>query len=283
MTISSTALFRHVWIGLFAIALAGVASPPSVAQSAADIIDEMDAAHQAMAQNVTSFTVETDYETNRFERQEVDGRFVFRDVGAGAGASAEDMPMVGFLEASYLNALKEAAEYEGMETVDGADTHVLNIADTEAFSAYADLDAQDFESLESMRIFIRADDLMPVRFVFVATMSEEDMEGAPFQLDGPVTFEVDFSDYRTVDGLTYPFVTEMRNDMMDQLPPEQRQQMQQQMEQAYEQFQQQMEQMPPEQRQMMEEQMGDQIAQMEAMMGGDTGMRIEVKSLTVNE
>ena len=278
-----TTLFRtplqYIWIGLLAVALGSLSSTPVAAQSAADIIDQMDAAHQAMAQNVTSFTVETQYDTNRYEREEVDGRFVFREVGAGDGASADEMPMVGFLDASYIQALKEAAEYEGVESVNGDQAHVLHIADTEALSAFADLDAQDFEALESMRIFVRSSDLMPARFVFVARMPEEEMRGAPFQLDGPVTFQVDFSDYRTVDGLTYPFITEMKNDLMDQMPPEQRQQM----EQAREQFRQQMEQMPPEQRRMMEEQMGDQLAQMEAMMDGDTGMRVEVKSLTVNE
>ncbi|MES3629528.1 MAG: hypothetical protein PPP56_05120 [Longimonas sp.] len=278
-----TTLFRtplqHIWIGLLAVALGSLSSTPVAAQSAADIIDQMDAAHQAMAQNVTSFTVETQYDTNRYEREEVDGRFVFREVGAGDGASADEMPMVGFLDASYIQALKEAAEYEGVESVNGDQAHVLHIADTEALSAFADLDAQDFEALESMRIFVRSSDLMPARFVFVARMPEEEMRGAPFQLDGPVTFQVDFSDYRTVDGLAYPFITEMKNDLMDQMPPEQRQQM----EQAREQFRQQMEQMPPEQRRMMEEQMGDQLAQMEAMMDGDTGMRVEVKSLTVNE
>lgn len=278
-----TTLFRaplqYIWIGLLAIALGGLSSTPVAAQSAADIIDQMDAAHQAMAQNVTSFTVETQYDTNRYERQEVDGRFVFREVGSGDGASADEMPMVGFLDVSYIQALKEAAEYEGVESINGDQAHVLHIADTEAFSAFADLDAQDFEALESMRLFVRTSDLMPARFVFMARMPEEEMRGAPFQLDGPVTFQVDFSDYRTVDGLTYPFITEMKNDLMDQMPPEQRQQM----EQAREQFRQQMEQMPPEQRRMMEEQMGDQLAQMEAMMDGDTGMRVEVKSLTVND
>lgn len=265
-------------MGLLLCAMSSLATTPGMAQSAADIIDEMDAAHQAMAEGVRSFVVETENETNRYERTEQEGRYVYRLSDSEAPTSADEMPMLGFLEASYIDGLKAAAQYEGTESIDGVETHVLFIEDPSQLESYAELEDQEFETLESMRIFVRTEDFMPARFLFKAVLPEDAMEGAPFQLDGPITFQVDMRDYRNIDGLLYPFVTEMQNDMMEQMPEQQRQQM----EQMRAQMEQQMAQMSDEQREMMERQMGDQFEQMQAMMSGEP-TRTTVTNVTVNE
>lgn len=269
---------RALWIGLLLCMMSSLATTPGMAQSAADIIDEMDAAHQAMAEGVRSFVVETENETNRYERTEQEGRYVYRLSDSGAPTSADEMPMLGFLDASYLEGLKEEAVYQGTEAIDGVEAHVLFVEDPSRLESYANMEGQEFQGLESMRFYLRTDNLMPARFLFKAVLPEDTMEGAPFQIDGPITFQVDFRDYRTTDGLLYPFVTEMQNDMMEQMPEEQRQRMQQ----MRAQMEQQMAQMSDEQREMMERQMGDQLAQMQAMMRGEP-VRTTVTNVTVNE
>lgn len=278
MTYSVRTTLRTMGISLLLWVAAAQMGAPTWAQSAADIIDEADAMHQAMAQDIRSFTVETEDETNRYEREEQDGRYIYLISNASGPASADDMPVMGFLDTSYLEGLKEEATYEGTESIDGIEAHVLFVENPERLESYASMDDQEFQTLESMRFYIRTDNLMPARFAFEAVMPEDGMEGSPFQIDGPITFQIDFSDYRDIDGLVYPFVTEMSNDMLDQMPEEQRQQM----EQMRAQMEQQMAQMNPEQRQMMEEQMGGQMEQMQAMMRGEP-IRTTVNEVTVNE
>ena len=278
MTRFTRTITRAMWMGLLLSMMGSLAPTSGMAQSAADIIDEMDAAHQAMAADVQSFVVETETETNRYERTEQDGRYVYRLSDSGAPTSADEMPMLGFLDDSYIDGLKAAAQYEGTESIDGVETHVLFIEDPSQLESYAELEGQEFQTLKSMRIFVRTEDFMPARFLFEAELPEDAMEGSPFQIEGPITFQVDMRDYRNVDGLLYPFVTEMQNDMMEQMPEEQRQRM----EQMQAQMEQQMAQMSEEQREMMQRQMGDQFEQMQAMMRGEP-MRTEVTNVTVNE
>jgi hypothetical protein len=279
MTYSVRMALRTVGVSVLLCLATAQIGTPTWAQSAANIIDEADAAHQAMAQDIRSFTVETEGETNRYERSEENGRYIYRISNASGPASADDMPVMGFLDESYLQGLKEEAVYEGTESIDGVATHVLFVEDPSRLESYASMEGQEFQGLESMRFYLRTDNLMPARFLFKAVLPEDAMEGAPFQVGpGPITFQVDFRDYRTIDGLVYPFVTEMRNDMMEQMPEEQRRQM----EQMRAQMEAQMEQMPPEQRQMMEERMGEQFAQMQAMMSGEP-VRTTVTNVTVNE
>ena len=267
---------------LHAILLASVllllSARPAAAQSAADIIEQAEAAHQEMAEQVRSFTVETERETNRFVREEQDGHYVYRIRESSGSATAQEMPIMGGLETSYLNGLKEAATYEGTESIDGVSTHAIHVDDPSQLASYANVGEQEFQTLRSMRLYLRTDNMMPARIVFEAVLPEDAMEGAPFQIDDPVTFQMDFRDYRTIDGLVYPFVTEMRNDMVEQIPEQQRQRMQQ----MRAQMEQQMEQMSPEQRRMMEEQMSEGFAQMQAMMSGEP-VRTTVTNVTVNE
>lgn len=267
-------LMRAAMLSALLVVLPGLAT----AQSAADIISEAEAAHQAMAEDVRSFTVEVGGETNRYERQEQDGHYVYRLSESNGMATAQDMPVMGFLDASYLEGLKEAAVYAGTETIDGVATHALRIDDPEQLAAYPGMEDQDFQSLRSMRLYLRTDNLMPARLMFEAVMPEQENQG-PFQVGpGPITFVMDFRDYREVDGLVYPFVTEVSNDMVEQMSPEQRQMM----EQMQARMEQQMAQMSPEQRQMMEERMGSRFEEMQAMMRGEPVQRT-VTSLTVND
>ena len=277
-TITRAICTRTVWMGLLLSMMGSLAPTSGMAQSAAAIIDEMDAAHQAMAEDVQSFVVETETETSRYERTEQEGRYVYRLGNSDSPTSADEMPMLGFLNESYIDGLKAAAQYEGTKSIDGVETHVLFVEDPSQLESYAELNNQEFETLKSMRIFVRTEDLMPARFLFEAELPDDAMEGSPFQVEGPITFQVDMRDYRDVDGLLYPFVTEMQNDMMEQMPEEQRQQM----EQMRAQMERQMEQMPEEQREMMRRRMGDQFEKMQAMMRGEP-MRTEVTNVTVNE
>ena len=234
--------------------------PAAAAQrSSQDVVERMRDAYAAMYEGVDDYTIETDLYTMVYEREPDGGPLAFRSAmqmdGVGGGNSM-DMGGAGLSE-EQLRQMADATTYEGTADVDGQATHVLYAADLSTFD-------ENIES-GSGRFYISADSWMPVK-----------MEMNAVQDGRPIDMEMRFSDYRTVDGILYPFLTEMEmKNLNDAMSAEDRAQL--------EQMERQLAEMPAEQRAMMERMLGDQLAKLkEAMASGSFTQEVRVQSITVN-
>ena len=234
--------------------------PSAAAQSSSgDVVEQMRAAYAAMYSGIDDYTIETDLYTMFYEREPDGGPLAFRSAMAldGMGTASMGMSSTGFDE-EQLAAMVDHTTYEGTADVDGQQTHVLYAPD---LSAFADDDIQEGEG----RFYISADTWLPVK-----------MDMSVVQDGRPVEMEIRFSDYRTVDGLTYPFLTEMEmKNLNDAMSAEDRAQL--------EQMERELANMPAAQREMMERMLGGQLQKLkDAMATGTFVQSVRVERITVN-
>ena len=184
-----------------------------------------------------------------------------------------------------LQDLAETGRLEGTEVVDGAECYVLRtdrIHDPELARQMGA--AADFK-LRSLTIWIDTEEYVPRR-----TLATGDLvaQGRPQEM----TIEILEQDYRRVDGMFEPFRREIRVPQMGAIltaeDPEKADEIKEAMQDnlaKLKQMEEMLAQMPPEQRRMAEAQMGPAVAQMEQIAGnglGDMQVVTEVKELRVN-
>lgn len=238
-------------------------APPVAAQSAQSVVDEMRARHDAQLDAVDNYVVETTLYTSYHRKVTQDGQATYETTTRMTGESEMlrtmgSTPTTTSAGPAYLDRLAEHASYIGTETVNGTRSHVLRVTDPGAV-----FDGASNET-ETMDYYVDADAYVPLRMVM--TMAPQN-EG-----NGPTSMTITFSDYRTVDGLTLPYVMEMTMDLG--MSEEQRRQLQQ--------MQEKLEQMPERQREQMKRMMGQRFEQMQNMVAGEP-TTIEVQSVRVNE
>jgi len=175
-------------------------------------------------------------------------------------------------EAVYsVAAFSESAELVGTETVEGRKAYHL-VADN--LERTRSLEGQQEFTLQTINIWIDADEYVPLRMVMDGTM---DTDGTP----RPMTIETIERDYRNVPGsnMYEPYQQVMR--LTGELADDTKAQMEEARAQLAE-FEKQMAEMPESQRNMMMSMMGDQIEMMRSMAAGD-GIEIvsNVRSITV--
>ena len=234
--------------------------PAAVAQSSSqDVVERMRDAYAAMYEGVDDYTIETDLYTMVYEREPDGGPLAFRSamkMDGVPGGDAMDMGGAGLSE-EQLQQMADGTTYEGTADVAGQAAHVLYAADLSDFD----------ENIEagSGRFYISADTWMPVK-----------MEMSAVQDGRPIEMEMRFLDYRTVDGITYPFLTQMEmKNLNDAMSAEDRAQL--------EQMERELANMPAEQRAMMERMLGDQLDKLkEAMATGSFTQEVRVQQITVN-
>lgn len=97
--------------------------------------------------------------------------------------------------------LVENSTYEGTETIDGRNTHVIFIEDVSAFygAAVGDVEQGGNSEPQSGRFYIDASDYVPLRMSFDVAFDGEH--------SGSV--DVNMKDYRSVNGVMMSFLTEM--------------------------------------------------------------------------
>jgi len=248
-------------------------SAPAAAQDAKHVLQEAMERYEQRAVDVDNFTVVQDvmgYEvTSYFEKRIVDGHavFVMTDM---AGDETEDM---GMLYSAFME-IADHATIEGTETVDGVTCYAVHVADM----SVVDWDPQVGEEDEDFKpksgtFYIDRDDSLLRKMVI-------DAEGIREGRTVPVTMEMMLRDYREVDGLIHPFLTEMKisgsdGGMSEEEKAEARE--------SLDEIKKQMEEMDEAQRKMMESMMKDQIERLEEMVeSGEMNFTIKVKELRVN-
>jgi hypothetical protein len=184
-----------------------------------------------------------------------------------------------------LQDLAETGRLEGTEDVDGAECYVLRtdrIQDPELARQMGT--GADF-TLRSLTIWIDTEEYVPRR-----TLATGDLiaQGRPQEM----TIEILEQDYRRVDGMFEPFRREIRMPEMGAIltaeDPEKAGQIQKNMQDnlaKLKQMEEMLAQMPPEQRRMAEAQMGPAVAKMQQIARnglGDMQVVTEVKELRVN-
>ncbi|MFO8098133.1 MAG: hypothetical protein R6T83_00760 [Salinibacter sp.] len=248
---------------LFLLALV-LLVPPAAAQSVQSVVDEIRTRHEDQLEAVDNYVIETDAYTSYYRKVTRDGEPTY-ETSTQMNTDVAALNAIGTTPATTtalpddLDRIAEHATYEGSESVDGRESHVLHIDDPGA--VYEEMDNE----VESMVYYVDADTYVPTRMM--VTMRPQDTEGP-----SPTAITFSFRDYRTQKGLTVPYVTEMVMDL--DISEEQQRQL--------EQMKEKMDQMPEQQREQMKRMMGDQFEKMEAMMAGEP-TTAEVQSVRVNE
>ncbi len=256
-------------------ALCAVASVEG--QSAAEIIDRMLDEYESRTEGIDNYTLVQDFmgfsATSYFVKEMVDGRPVFKLQNTSAAGMNMDDSGPGTLDEIYAlgDDFKNNAIYLGRETVDGRETHVLEISDLEETELGQQMGQDsEFRPIKG-RLFLDAEEYMPRRMIFEGELHNDEGVHA-------VTSTMDLLDYREHDGMLVAHETLMTVEGLGAaIDDDARAQ--------FEQMERELENMPPEQRRMVESMMADQLEQFRAMMAGDDEpmvIRVQVSEVRVN-
>lgn len=251
---------RSLFFLLFvSLCLSGVAAP-AAAQSVASVVENMRAAQKKQLETVDTYIVETNLYTSYNRKMSKGGAPSYQTETKMKGNMSGNIGNVGTPSTAYdmqLDGLKEHATYEGTETVNGVQCHVLRVKNASIVVPDAGQNAQ------GVTYYIDADRHLPTRMALVS------------QGQGPMsktrTATVNMKKYRTTDGLTLPHRVEVQFDM--DMSKQQRRQMKNMMEK--------MENMAEQQRKKMQSMMGGQMDMMKQILSGEP-IVVEVQSVKVN-
>lgn len=126
-----------------------------------------------------------------------DGTQVFEDVSSGGDTPGADY--WNFKE--NFETISENSTYEGTETIDGNEAHVIFIEDVSALygETMGEMENGGQGEPQSGRFYIDADDYVPLRMSF----------DVQFEGEYSGTVDVNMRDYRSVDGIQMAFLTEI--------------------------------------------------------------------------
>lgn len=188
-----------------------VCSSSLFAQSPKEILDEMIEQYTSSIEDVETMMMitrmegfmESEPDTTYYRKVVTDGFPNMQVVSSGSETPASNYYNI---QENY-DALVENATYEGTETVNGREAHVLFIEDVSTL--YDDMvtapegqEQQQQAEPQSGRMYIDAEDYIPVRMSFDINYDEE--------YTG--TADMIMSDIRNVDGMMIPFQMEMKID-----------------------------------------------------------------------
>ncbi|MGD2154136.1 MAG: hypothetical protein PVG79_12770 [Gemmatimonadales bacterium] len=266
-------LAKVIRVALPSLLLTLALAPAAAGQSGADVLETAMARFEDRMSGIDNYTIVMDvmgFEvTNYFEKEMVDGRptFVLRN---SSGVEGQDAGLFynGFTQ------VVDRATLEGRQDVDGHDCFVVVVDDFSGidFDPETPDDQEDFEPRKGT-FLLDTDDYL-IRRV--------EMEGEVQQDDQwqPMTMQIDFKDYRDVDGMLHPFLLEMSVTGLDNTMSEEEMQ---EARESLEEMRQQMEQMPAAQRAAMERMMKPRMEEMERMLAsGSMQVTTRVKELKVN-
>jgi hypothetical protein len=233
---------------------------PSAAQSVASIVEEMRTVQTEQFKGIDNYVVETTHYTS-YNKKTGDGNPPTFRTETRMKSEANDNVDVGTPSKAYgpqLDHLKQHATYEGTETVNGTQCHVLRVDTVPNQSG-------DRANAQGITYYVDANRHLISRMAMKT----------PGQGQGPGSKErlvtVNLKNYTTTDGLTLPHRMEIQFDL--NMSKQQRQQMKQMMEK--------MKNMPEQQRERMQQMMGGQMDMLKQMMS-DEPMVIEVQNVSVN-
>ncbi|MFP4228277.1 MAG: hypothetical protein ACLFTE_05545 [Salinivenus sp.] len=258
MLCHARSLFVLVLLSLFLVV------PPAAAQSAQSVIEEIRARYQEQMETVDNYVIETDAYTS-YHRKITEGGDPRYETTTRMNDEVPAFDAVGSTPATTsalpadLDRFAEHATYDGTESIDGRESHVLRIDNPAA--VYDEMDS----GAESMIYYVDTERFVPTRMMI--KMQSQETDGP-----SPSSVTINLRDYRTEQGLTIPYETELSMDM--NISEEQQRQM--------EQLKEKMAEMSERQRDQMKSMMGDKFEKMQDMMAGEP-MTTTVRSVKVNE
>ncbi len=250
---------------------ATAAAQPASAQSAQSVLRTAFETYERRVAGIENYTVVQEtmgvQVVSYFEKTLVDGRPVFK------APDNADEGMGDFY--SKLDSYAQHARLEGRETLQGEECYVLVFDDLSQIQLDEGFEPEqgDFHPRKGT-FLIDTDDYVIRRMTLEG---EYEHEGTTH----PSTMIARMQDYRTVDGMPYPFRTVVT---LEGLPPTGMSEKDlREARESWEQLQKQMQQMSDEQRAMMERMMKPQLEQFERMLeAGQMEFSMEVKELRVN-
>lgn len=260
-------------VGLFVVAVLAVPAAAH-AQSAQDIITRAMDSYEARLSGIENLTIEVEAMGMTVEtylvKEMVDGRPVLQPVST----DVEGMPSdTAALETDDMWAeswrmfddTQDRWTLEGQGSVDGRATWRLRMTDFEGLDLSPEMPGQEGQfDADLMVMELDQERLVPLRMELEGTVRQGGEAS-------PVAMQMQFEDYREVDGYLHPFLSIMDVDMDMAMGPEG-----QDAKEALEELRRQMADMPEAQRQMMEQMMGEQIRMLESMVG-EEGLRMELR------
>ena len=261
------------------LALFLLAPTAAQGQSVEAVINEMKARYEQQFASVDNYIIETDKYTTYFRKADAsaEARYESRTVwneseGLFGQMDFSDSPGY-YATEDQLDKLAAEAEYGGTETIDGTEAHVLLIDDPQALADDGSGEENPEEVTGTMRLYIDASQYVPIRMDFEAQVESE---------RGTQTVKptMTFSDYRTIDGLTVPWMMQMKMDNLNSsMSPEERAQARESLEQMEEQ----MKNMSDRQRKMMERMLKGKMESLRKIIEeGTIEFNVQVRDVKVN-
>lgn len=252
----TTARTRSSCTWLVGLALLLLLPAGAAAQSVESVVSAMEDTYRTQMESVDTYIVKTDMYTTYSRKLATDDGFTMESVTR----LNDDSPLpTGEQPASTaatmlrtIEDLRKHATYSGTEVIDRVNCHVLTVDDPSKMDS-----GMGGDQMDQIRYYINAATYQPHEMRATAAQGEQGT---------PLNVEIRLRDYRTVDGLSMPYRTEIQTD----LSPAQKQQMQQMMN------------MPEEQKNQMRQMMGaEQFDRLERMLNGEA-LVINVTDLQVN-
>jgi hypothetical protein len=272
---------RALLLPALLVALVPILAPgPVTAQSAEEILTRAMEAHQDRLAGVDDLVIEQEVmgfsATTYMVKEEVDGRPVLRTRSTGAGGiqtgagEVDPGDIAGEIWADPWGVYQDGIErwtLEGESSVDGSPTWRLGLTDFEGLDWDATVPGQDapFEPRRLM-VELEKERLIPLEL----QVEGEVMDGGELR---PLALQMNFTDYREVEGYLHPFLMTMELDLAaagvsaDDAARARS---------GLEELQRQLEDMPESQRQMVEQMMGEQLRAFEGMLSGE-GLQVDLR------
>ncbi len=243
----------------FGMAIPALAQPADT--RAAEILQTVRQEYERSIENIDDYKVVSDMYTTYYKKAYENGRPYFRsrtetDVlgGVESTSSVSDAEL---FSPETFEVLQNNAIFEGTETIDGYEVHIIYIEEIEGL--LEDEDDLD-ETLTDMRIFIDTQSWVMRQMAFSVQAAMED--GMVREVE-PV---IRFRDYRNHEGMLIPWETvTIISGLDDALSDEERQEA----EAGLREMERELENMPEAQRDMVKRMMGDQLEQLRNILAGD--------------
>jgi len=256
-----------------------VVPSPGTAQSASEILDRALQRYEQRAEGIHDYTVVQSTEgdamgmgmpgaasqkvtTIYFEKTMVHGHPVFVQHNATLDSLGQMQELAGVSRstAETLRLMKEHASLQGTDVVEGHECWNLHVDDPEALAHFQEAGGGDARMRRALDMCLDKEEYVPRRLTLEGDTSVNGQTR-------PMTLTSTMSDYREVDGLLYPFKTEVRMSGVasSSMSPEEREKTRAQLAEAKAS----MAEMPEAQRAMVEKTMSGQIERLEKMLADD--------------
>ena len=244
---------------LFAPVIQAPAQPADT--RAAEILQTVRQEYERSIEKIDDYKVVSDMYTTYYKKAFDNGRPYFRSRvetdALGGMESTSSVSDAELFSPETFETLQNNAVFEGTETVDGHEVHVIYIEEIEGLLE----DEDDLgETLKDMRIFIDTQSWVMRQMAFSV---QADMEDGMVREVEPV---IQFRDYRNHQGMLIPWETvTIISGLDDALSDEERQEA----EAGLREMERELENMPEAQRDMVKRMMGDQLEQLRNILAGD--------------